>query len=334
MSFCFSFSKLILFVLNFLFVLIGLIIFAAGVWTAADSASILETIAFFSKTQSTVLQLYANTEFIYICGWILIAIGALVFILAFVGCWVVVSENRILLIVYTTFMCLVVLFEVIVVILLLALKSTHVVCASRERSVVLAILTIWLLCFTPAILFCIPWQWEPKVAAAMSEIFSENYVGTMGAFNVSEYDPFSLAADSFMIQFSCCGINGPNDFKSSDVTRKWHMQGRKYEKYAGDQVALPVACCKFENTKFFVNQQYADYQYSMVNTKCPVQPPTDFNQVACRDVIPVELDKHKLPLILAPVIFLTLEVIYYRCTCLEFFAELSNTMFNWLYFSI
>lgn len=275
MSFCFSFSKLILFVLNFLFVLIGLIIFAAGVWTAADSASILETIAFFSKTQSTVLRLYANTEFIYICAWILIAIGALVFILSFVGCWVVVSENRILLIVYTTLMCLVVLFEVIVVILLFALKST----------------------------------WEPEVAARISQMFSDNYVGTLGAFPVSQFDPFSLAADSFMIQFSCCGINGPNDFKLLNATRKWHEEGRRYETSKDDEVALPPACCVFKNTTFFLNQQYAEFQSGMVNTRCPLNPPADFNEVACRDVIPVELDKHKLPLILAPVIFLVLELI-------------------------
>lgn len=93
------------------------------------------------------------------------------------------------------------------------------VCASRERSVVLAILTIWLLCFTPAILFCIPWQWEPKVAAAMSEIFSENYVGTMGAFNVSEYDPFSLAADSFMIQVSSVRLSLSAPVTASDDFR-------------------------------------------------------------------------------------------------------------------
>ncbi|THD25008.1 Tetraspanin-1 [Fasciola hepatica] len=274
MSFCFSFSKLILFVLNFLFVLIGLIIFAVGVWTAADSTSILETIAFFSKTQSTVLRLYANTEFIYICAWVLIAIGALVFILSFVGCWVVVSENRILLIVYTSLMCLVVLFEVVAVILLFALKST----------------------------------WEAGVTNKMSKIFSENYVGTMGAFEVSEFDPFSLAADSFMIQFSCCGINGPDDFKAVNSSEQWHLRGRRFLTFKDDQVALPTACCKFTETTFFENQKYGEFERWMTNNRCPLEPAADFHQDACKDVIPVELEKQKLPLILAPVIFLVLEL--------------------------
>ncbi|KAA3672255.1 uncharacterized protein DEA37_0012615, partial [Paragonimus westermani] len=103
------------------FQLIGLLTVALGIWVVVDNQSFFETVAFFSKTQSTALQLYGDTELVSVSAWVLIVIGALVFILSFCGCWAVVSESRCLLIVYAALMSFIVLMEVICVILLFSL---------------------------------------------------------------------------------------------------------------------------------------------------------------------------------------------------------------------
>ncbi|KAF5405507.1 Tetraspanin-1 [Paragonimus heterotremus] len=279
MACCFIFSKICLFFLNFLFVLIGLLTVALGIWVVVDDQSFFETVAFFSKTQSTALQLYGDTELVRVCAWVLIAIGALVFILSFCGCWGVVSESRCLLIVYATLMSFIVLVEVVCVILLFALMSV----------------------------------WQPQLVSALSNTFSKTYVGTMGAFEVSGYEPFSLAMDAFMVQFECCGINGSTDFETAKTAEAWFARGRTFktpsQTYIGDQVKLPTACCKFTSKTFFMDQKYSEFLGNMMNQRCPLSPPADYHLQPCKDVIPAQMDKHKVPLIVIPVVVLVLELI-------------------------
>lgn len=275
MAICFSFSKLLLFTLDFFFVIVGLIVAVIGIWALVDSPSFFETVAFFAKTKPTMFQLYYGTSVVMISSSILVAIGVIVFIISFCGCWGVVSENRFLLITYASLMSFIVCAEVISVILLFALNP----------------------------------QWQALVNEKMVEQFSKNYRGAVGVYPVTAYSPFSLAFDAVMIEFKCCGVNGPGDF---DNATEWITNGRRYigdgVNYTGSAVKLPVACCKFTDTKFFKNQQYARYLENMVSRQCPVTPEA-YHNTSCANIIPGELNRNKIPMIVIPVILLALELL-------------------------
>ncbi|GAA49095.1 tetraspanin-1 [Clonorchis sinensis] len=275
MKACFVISKIALFVLNFLFVLIGLIILAQGIWVVVDSRSFFETLAFFSKMDSSVLELYADTEFVLAAGGVLIGIGTIMFLLNIIGCWGVVSEHRGLLITYSVFMSFIFVITILGIILLFALSGV----------------------------------WQAAVNSTVSQLFSANYVGTLGAHEVSAYDPFSLAIDAVMITFKCCGINGADDFSSSATAKAWILSGRKFKDLTGDAVALPAACCRYTNTSFFANQRYNEFLNYMENPNCPVKPPADFYNASCVSMIPVALEMNKVPIVVTTVLVLALELV-------------------------
>ncbi|CAH8447453.1 unnamed protein product [Dicrocoelium dendriticum] len=162
----FTFSKICLFALNFIFLIIGLLMIAIGIWNIVESASFFEAIAFFGKTPTTVPALFADTEAMRIFAWILVIVGGLAFVISFLACWGVASENKWILITYAAVVSFLVLVEVLFVILLFGLEH----------------------------------QWGPKLTQEITDTFSTNYVGSMGAFEPTKYDPFSLAMDAYMLK--------------------------------------------------------------------------------------------------------------------------------------
>lgn len=279
MTCCVKFSKLILFLLDFLFVIIGLIVFAIGVWSTIDQESFFETIAFFSKKPSTIVSLYAHTEFVKIVAIVLIALGAALLIFAFFGCWGVISENTCLLFTYAAIMILIVLWEVACIVLIFALRS----------------------------------QWEPQISAA----FSRNYEGALGARKVADYDAFSLTFDGIQVSTKCCGIEGPDDYSSPDKSEAWHDNGRFYITnvtiYQGDDVKLPAACCQYSDTQFFRDQQYTEYETYMNDTSCPLGP-VAYNPTGCMEAVENELVKNKVAIIVTLVILVVLQLLYIGLT--------------------
>nr|CAH8825980.1 unnamed protein product [Trichobilharzia regenti] len=289
MTWCFVTSKFILFCLNFLFVLIGLALVAIGAWIAADNQGFLDTIQFFSSKESVELQLYQGTSIILYFSYGVIVMGGLLVIITFIGCWAVVSENRGLLIAYTALLSLLVLLE-------------GGAAAAMGGTVDM---------------------WTKDYENSTSNQFVKNYVGTFGAFNVSEYEPYSLTMDILMIELNCCGLNGASDF--TNTQSRWYASGRRYLNVAyGDAVKIPPACCKYTSKAFLKKYDYNAFEDNLQDQNCVLTTNESNSNQGCLAASKKKVFEKGLPYIAIPIIIVALQLV-----CIGVSAYLITKIKKW-----
>ncbi|XP_078126347.1 tetraspanin 35 [Sander vitreus] len=100
---CFGFFKVMMFVFNGVIFLAGAAILGVGIWVKVDSSSILN---FLGKIENTPTELSQVLN----VGYLLIAIGALLLVIGFLGCCGAVRESK----------CMLMLFFIVVLVVFIA----------------------------------------------------------------------------------------------------------------------------------------------------------------------------------------------------------------------
>ncbi|XP_070704014.1 tetraspanin 35 [Pempheris klunzingeri] len=100
---CFGFLKVMMFVFNGIIFLAGAAILGVGIWVKVDSGSILN---FLGKIEDAPAEL---TQVLNV-GYLLIAIGALLLVIGFLGCCGAIRESR----------CMLLMFFIIVLVVFIA----------------------------------------------------------------------------------------------------------------------------------------------------------------------------------------------------------------------
>ncbi|CAH8475129.1 unnamed protein product [Heterobilharzia americana] len=274
MTWCFTISKFILFCLNFLFVLIGLALVAVGAWAAADDKGFLDTIQFFSSSESIEVQLYQGTSVLRYFSYGVIVIGTLMVIVTFIGCWGVVSENRQLLIVFTSLVIAMVLIEG---------GGAAAMGGTIDR-------------------------WTSDYENTITEKFTNNYVGTLGAFSISEFEPYSLGLDKLMIELECCGLQGGKDFENSNS--RWYKEGRKYPgTTGGDEVKIPPACCMYTSKEFMKKNDYSSFDQYLKDQQCVKTRSQSNSNRGCIAAAKERIHEKGLPYIAIPIAIVVLQLV-------------------------
>ncbi|CAK6441007.1 unnamed protein product [Pipistrellus nathusii] len=111
---CYSFIKSMMILFNFLIFLCGVALLAVGIWVSVDGPSFLEI---FGPLSSSAMQ-FVNV------GYFLIAAGAVLFALGFLGCYGAHTENKCALMMF--FLILLVIFIAEVAAAVVALVYTSV----------------------------------------------------------------------------------------------------------------------------------------------------------------------------------------------------------------
>ncbi|XP_006124548.2 tetraspanin-18 [Pelodiscus sinensis] len=175
---CLSCMKYLMFIFNFFIFLGGACLLGVGIWVIVDPTGFREIVA-------------AN-PLLFTGAYIMLAMGAMLFLLGFLGCCGAVRENKCLLLFFFMFILLIFLAELSAAILAFIFREN----LTREF-------------FTKEL--------------------KKHYHGN------NETDVFSSTWNSIMITFSCCGVNGPEDFETALHFRHHHS----------DDV-VPEACCQRE----------------------------------------------------------------------------------------
>lgn len=100
---CFRFLKVMMFIFNGLIFVAGAVLLGVGIWVKVDSGSILGLLQKV-PTVSEELSVLLNV------AYLLIAVGGLLVIIGFLGCWGAAQESR----------CMLLLFFIIILVLFLA----------------------------------------------------------------------------------------------------------------------------------------------------------------------------------------------------------------------
>ncbi|XP_037544762.1 tetraspanin 35 [Nematolebias whitei] len=112
---CFAFLKVIMFAFNGIIFLAGAAVLGVGIWVKVDSGSVLN---FLGKIDGVPSQLSQVLN----VGYLLIAIGALLVIIGFLGCCGAIRENKCMLLLFFIIVLLVFIAEVAGAVVILVFK--------------------------------------------------------------------------------------------------------------------------------------------------------------------------------------------------------------------
>ncbi|KAK4473519.1 hypothetical protein MN116_002880 [Schistosoma mekongi] len=265
--------KYLLFLINFLLLLIGTALVAVGSWVTVDDESFIETVQLFSSYNAFELQIFQGTALLRYFAYAVIIIGSLSIVIALVGCCGVIGENRRLFQAFTTLMVILVVLEIAGAI---AMGSTINL-------------------------------WTEDYEKTNNKRFIAQYRGTFGAFEIKDYELYSLNFDKLMITLDCCGLNNSKDFENTQS--RWYVEGRNYsDGSSGDQIKIPPACCKYNSKEFLWMNDYDAFSSNLKDQNCVKTTVESNNNTGCLAAMRQKIQMNGLPYIAIPIGLFVLQV--------------------------
>ncbi|KXJ79658.1 hypothetical protein RP20_CCG028628 [Aedes albopictus] len=168
-------AKTLLSVFNFVFFVLGSIVLGVGIWLVADKSSF---IALLKMVESDQLEHFTQPAVIEQLAYFLIAIGAIMFFLSFLGYCGAIRESQCLLTTYGLFL---------IVILILEVTACGLAAAYKESA-----------------------KTETKnyLQTTISKYYSSN--------DRNQSDAVTLMWNYLMSEMHCCGVDDYRDFNLSD----------------------------------------------------------------------------------------------------------------------
>jgi len=167
---CTACAKYILCILNFFFFIIGAVLFSVGTWLVADRNSFIKLARLEEFIQEN--EELPSSDTVSHAAYILISVGAFVFIISFLGYCGALLENRVFLSSYGIFLVIVLLLQITSMVLLLSYKD----------------------------------QVEKQSRSFLEHSIANYYRAG------EEPDVISLTWDLTMVGMQCCGVNNFTDF--------------------------------------------------------------------------------------------------------------------------
>ncbi|XP_008826723.1 tetraspanin-1 [Nannospalax galili] len=197
---CFKFIKIMMFLFNLLIFLCGAALLAVGIWVSVDGPSFLKI---FGPLSSSAMQ-FVNV------GYFLIAAGAVLFVLGFLGCYGAYSENK----------CALMMFFFILLLIFIAEIAAAVVALvyTTMAEQFLALLVV------PAIRKDYGYQTE------FTQVWNSTMEGLKccGFNNYTDFNASRFVEENQVFPFYCC-INFVNDTVkepcTEEVAQKMEVQG-------------------------------------------------------------------------------------------------------------
>jgi len=181
--------KYMLFTFNFILFLVGLALLAVGIFVAVDANKLFDWLSKVDFDPSMggldLKNLLKN------CAYVLIAFGAFVFLVAFLGCCGAIKESKCMLGTYATIVCICLIVEILAIVFAAVFWE----------------------------------QTKKELKTYLNKTIVEDYNGYNGKTMPS--GKASLAWDMAMIFFKCCGINNYTDFSSAVNWNKTLPDGKQ-----------------------------------------------------------------------------------------------------------
>ncbi|XP_046693373.1 tetraspanin 34 isoform X2 [Silurus meridionalis] len=173
---CSGFLKIMMFIFNGALFLAGAAILGVGIWATVDSSSMLGVLSHIDNAPPELAQL-ANV------GYLLIAVGAILAIMGFLGCCGAITENK----------CMLLTFFIIVLLIFIAEVAGAIV----------------------VLVF------KPLAEEALSGL-NKNFVEAIKK-EYGENNDFTSVLNNTMIQLDCCGYNNYTDFEGSPFQTSFNL---------------------------------------------------------------------------------------------------------------
>jgi len=166
-------AKYLLCIFNFTFFILGTIVLSVGIWVAADKSSF---IALLKMVENENVEQFTQPAVIEQMAYVLIACGALMFFLSFLGYCGAIRESQCMLTTYAILMILIIVAQI---------TLGGLAAAYKDKARV-------------------------ETKNYLQSTFTRYYSTSQRT------DAVSLMWNHLMIEMKCCGVNDYNDFSQSD----------------------------------------------------------------------------------------------------------------------
>lgn len=181
-------AKYLLCVFNFVFFVVGASVLAVGIWLAADKNSFIQITKLSSlplnDDAKNVIKEFSEPSVIEQAAYILIAAGAFIFIISFLGYCGAIKESRVLLTTYGVFLIIILCLQITAIVLAVVYKNEA---DEHTRGILRTSIT--------------------------------QYYGSHTNRNA-----VTLSWDLVMSQMECCGVNNYTDFKEAGLFLEGNRQ--------------------------------------------------------------------------------------------------------------
>lgn len=173
--------KYILFVINFLFFLLGAAALGLGIWAYVDKnkMAVLAKVGA-DNTDFNITGLLESAAIVLMVG------GAAILLIGFLGCCGAFKESQCLLVLYTIFLCIILIVEIAAVIIAAIFKG----------------------------------QVKDEVKSFIKKHINTTYEG-----RIDTSEEFSLGLDYAQVYFHCCGVDSYKDFEGATKWNRTSSSG-------------------------------------------------------------------------------------------------------------
>jgi tetraspanin-18 len=203
-------AKYLLCLFNFVFFVVGSAVLCVGIWLAVDKKSFINLAKFSTLTegvqQPKFLQELTEPTVIEQLAYILIAAGAFIFIISFLGYCGAIKESRVLLTAYGLFIIIIILLQVALIVVAAIYKA----------------------------------EAETHSKKFLQHTITEHYT------HKSQRNAVTLLWDFAMSELHCCGVEGVSDFEVGKAQEFHKYAKVYADKNGVSKQAIPEACCKLK----------------------------------------------------------------------------------------
>ncbi|KAM7008649.1 tetraspanin-1-like [Tautogolabrus adspersus] len=210
---CSGFLKIMMFVFNGGIFLAGAAILGVGVWVKVDSKSLLGLLESVEDAPSGL------SELVYV-SYLLIAVGAVLLIIGFLGCCGAVRESRCMLLTFFSIVLIIFLIEVAGAVVLLVFKDVVSLCRKPNR--------IKLVIYASVNMLHLKKDLKNSAKQVLMDV--EDKVRNDIQTHYGKGESLTSLWNATMDQFKCCGYKNYTDFDGSPF---YNENGNVY----------PPTCC-------------------------------------------------------------------------------------------
>jgi len=172
-------AKYVLCIFNFVFFVVGASVLCVGIWLVADKNSFIQVTklgtALLDDETKLVVKEFSEPDVIMHAAYVLIALGAFVFIVSFLGYCGAIKESRVLLTAYALFL-----------IIIFVLQVTAIALAAAYQS-----------------------QADAQTRSVLRQSLNDFYA------NSNNKNAVTVGWDLIMSEMDCCGVNNSTDFQTA-----------------------------------------------------------------------------------------------------------------------
>ncbi|PAA63419.1 hypothetical protein BOX15_Mlig023279g1 [Macrostomum lignano] len=208
-----SLAKMILFIFNIVFFLLGAASVGVGIWVAVNKSDLFRVINLIDArvdqgdNKGQIDSVANQNGLVMVAGFILIGIGAFTLVVGFCGCCGAVKESKCLLGMYAFLVGLVLAVEVAAAILA-AVYQARIRTAAEDGMYGL----------------------QEKMFVAMTDYLSDS--------TSDNNKTVTTLINYLQMSFDCCGAKKPGDIANSS---SWLLSNRSWE---GRELQTPITCCQ------------------------------------------------------------------------------------------